>query len=400
MSISDRFSFFLPRTSAQLEGLSNLITTDLEQAAWGRNKERIWKYHKAATAFFPYAVWKERRCGDPRTMDAFLGVAVVSDSERATIYGPERFMWKAIEPFITVLFNEASPHSLNRIIVLVSPHILWDTQDFNESAITRWAVAASAVPYTEVVGHCVVDTLLQIASVDSLRPYIPIGIWAWLNKQPLLSGVCLGRRKGTEGGIVYSVRALGNVEILKSYLLLVWSEYDSIPDSGFTEMCASIREDFSGIGMGHHREDLVKRLDHVQGQLDQAGHGQWPMSKHCKKFKKALLEVDREALEILTRKPSRLTGPSNLLTPADVHRIPLNICLCTPSPISVILVSCFPLCTSFMHVFYPLSHNSSLGSSAMMKMTYFSLFHLFSPFMPLFHLFPDFYKLCPPNLCK
>jgi hypothetical protein len=53
-----------------------------------------------------------------------------------------------------------------------------------------------------------------------------------------------------------------------SHTFFVWSEWDCLYDSGLDEMQASIREDFGGIGMGHHREDLIKRLDHVLGQLD------------------------------------------------------------------------------------------------------------------------------------
>ena len=34
------------------------------------------------------------------------------------------------------------------------------------------------------------------------------------------------------------------------------------------EMQASIREDFGGIESSYHREDLIKRLDHVLGGLD------------------------------------------------------------------------------------------------------------------------------------
>ena len=281
--------------------------------------------------------------------DAFLGVAMASDCERIIPFDPaETFMWKAIGPFVTTLFDEASPDSLDRVIVLVSPYVLWDTQGFNESAVARWAAAALAIPYTEVVGRSVVNALLQVASVDSLRPCIPITIWVWLNKRPSLPRAYLGRRKGTEGDVVRGVRALGDVEILQSYLLLVWSECYSLHDSGFAEMCASIREDFSGIGMGRHREDLIKRLGYVQGQLDRGpryllkyvsayitGSDIIVRKMHYGKLKEVLLEVDGEALEILTRTPSRLTDPSDLLTPVDFHRIPLDIWLCTPSPVSI-----------------------------------------------------------------
>ena len=347
-----------------------MITTDLENEAQAYHQIPRLRYRKAATAFFPYAVWQEQS-GDPRMVDAFLGVAVSSDIEVVTL-GSIRFMWGAIRPFVTTLFDEASPNSVNRVIALVSPYVLWDTQDFKKSAVTRWVAAALAVPYTEVVGQSVVDALLQVASVDSLRPHIPIRIWAWLNKQPSLPRICFGRSKGTKGDVVYWVRALGDIEILKSYFLLVWSECDSLYDSGFTEMCTSIREDFGGIGMGCHREDLIKQLSHVQRQLDR---GLKYLQEHVSffltgsdilvrkmqygKLKEVLLEVDGEALEILTRMPFRLTNPSDLLTTVDIHRIPLNICLCTPSPMSIAvcmqhLLFVSQLCTLSVCVFYPL----------------------------------------------
>jgi len=117
-------------------------------------------------------------------VDAFLGVARAS--------GTPWFLWRAIEPFIATLFDVSSPDSLNRVITLVSPHVLWGlwesdkdviTQlEFTKDAITRWAVAAPAVPYTEEVDVGVVAALLRIASASHLRPYIPVGIWAWLKK--------------------------------------------------------------------------------------------------------------------------------------------------------------------------------------------------------------------------
>jgi hypothetical protein len=105
--------------------------------------------------------------------------------------------------------------------------------------VAGWAVAASAVPYTEEAGQSVVDILLHIASVDSLRPHIPTGIWTWLNKRPSLPPKCVGRSRGSSGDVVRQVRALRDTEILKSYLLLVLSEWDCIDDQqpgGLAEM--------------------------------------------------------------------------------------------------------------------------------------------------------------------
>jgi len=44
-----------------------------------------------------------------------------------------------------------------------------------------------------------------------------------------------------------------------------------------------------------------------------------------RELKQVLLEVDREATEILTRKPSRFTIPFNLLTSMDTYRISLDV---------------------------------------------------------------------------
>ena len=80
-------------------------------------------------------------------------------------------------------------------------------------------------------------------------------------------------------------------------------------------MDTSIREDFGGIGMWRHREVLTERLDHVLGQMDLGsqplrqrnpylGDSHIPRSREqYGGLKEELLEVDREALEILTRTP-------------------------------------------------------------------------------------------------
>jgi hypothetical protein len=97
--------------------------------------------------------------------------------------------------------------------------------------VTRWGAAALAVPYTEEVGQSVVDALLQIASVDLLRPYIPIELWAWLKKGPTLPPACQGRSFGTAPEVVRLICQLGDTETLKAYFLLVWSEWDRLLNS-------------------------------------------------------------------------------------------------------------------------------------------------------------------------
>ena len=190
-----------------------------------------------------------------------------------------------------------------------------------------------------------VVALLRIVTVGSLRPHIPIGIWAWLNKQPAfpLDGSLLSIGVGV--GVLRQVRALRDVEILKSYFLIVWTEMPRF--SGLDEMCTSIREDFSGIGMRHHREELIRRLDHILEQSDEerrrfagfepssifmfldprlnpdgeqslmeywrqlrrgwleAAREKTVMARY-RKLKKVLLEVDRGATETLTCMSPRL----------------------------------------------------------------------------------------------
>jgi hypothetical protein len=245
-------------------------------------------------------------------VDAFLGALMASSS---TI-----FMWNVIGPFSVTLFDQAGPDSLNWVITLVSPHVLPYIPDFDENMVARWAAAVSAVPYTEEVSRCGVDALLQIASRPYLRQHIPIGSWVLLNERPSLPPQCRGRSKGTSEDVVRQVRVLGDIEILKSYLLLVWSEWNTLFywSGGFEGMQGSIREDFGGIGMGRHREDLIKRLDHILGRLDQGLEylkQEKPSidedevrlaTEQYGRLKEVLLEVDREAMRTLARTPSRL----------------------------------------------------------------------------------------------
>ena len=237
-------------------------------------------------------------------VDAFLGIAKVSKKDG--------FAWKTIRSFVTVLFDESSPGSLNRVIPLASPYLLWY---FNEDMVARLEVAASAISYTDEVGSSVVTTLLRMASTDTLSLQIPIGIWAWLKKRPSFLPVdVFGILTGTEGDVVRQVRALGDVEILKSYLLLVWSERGKPWFDGFSEMRAAIREDFGGIGMGRHRGDLIRRLDRVLQQWDLPASPRRPRyvvsirrpRGYYERLMEVLLEVEWEATQTLARTLSRL----------------------------------------------------------------------------------------------
>jgi len=263
---------------------------------------------KAMVSLFPYAVWQERD-GRPEMLDAILHAARASKERQLT--------WNRIIPAAVKLFSGASP----RGIILASPHIPWGRLTDGGDLVQRWGTAVSAVQYTNNLGESVVDVLLQITSVDGLVSSIPVDVWSWLTKQPPLSLTCLGRYVGTRSHVVKAVRALKDVEVLKSYFLLVWSEWDDLRDHrGFDRMCASIREDLSEAGMRNHRTELIQRLDHVLGELDRGlahlmqqnpdlgKYDLWKMKRRYKKLRELLLEAEK-------RTSSTMAASFRILTP-------------------------------------------------------------------------------------
>jgi len=126
---------------------------------------------------------------------------------------------------------------------------------------------SSTTTYTEEVRQSVVDTLWRITPVDTLRPHIPVNIWLRSNAETSLP---LGwpRERARLQRAVRQVRELGDIELFKSYLFLVWLGQDWFTLPAFTKICTSIRENFGGIAMVHHRKDLIIRLDDILGQLD------------------------------------------------------------------------------------------------------------------------------------
>ena len=250
---------------------------------------------KAVGTLLPYAIWKERD-GQPEMLDAFLHAAEAS--------GMSGFVWSHVGDFTRTLLHGATP----RAIVLVAPRIPWHWLTAGDGLIQLWMAAASTVQYTEEVAQCVVDTLLRIASEEELLSLITVDVWSWLTKRPSLPPVCLGRFYGSRLHIVKAVRGLGDIETLKSYLLLVWSEWNALWEDGFDEMCASLREDLGGAGMGHHRVDLVQRLDQILRQLDKGleilkRHNPnlrqrrfQKMKDQYGKLKERLLELNNEAV--------------------------------------------------------------------------------------------------------
>ena len=299
---------------------------------------------KAISTLFPFAICLERG-GSQAMANAIFRVAGASI--------PSEFMWRHVKPSFATLFNELSPPSLDLAIILTAPYLRWDRELNAEDAVARWAAAVSRVSHTEEVAQNVVDALLQIACIDFLRPHIPSGLWVWLKKRPLLPPVCQGRLHGATSDVVRHIRGLGDIEITRSYFLLIWSEWDLHHLLDLYEIKISIREDFGGIGMCHHRRDLIERLDHAVGEL---GRGleyfkrrtPWVNEDSIPRrngqlgeLKGVLLEVDGEAMETLTRMPPCLvlfegradscehlqnpTRPSSALCLSRAHDLPFGL---------------------------------------------------------------------------
>jgi len=171
-------------------------------------------------------------------------------------------MWRRVRPYVAALLEEC-PVSLERTVVLSSPHISWDKSTNGQQFFRSWAAAASVIPYRHEVGQIVADTLLHIGSRDSLRPHIPVGTWSWLYRQPSFPFEFWGRLRGSQRDVIQTARTPENPKVIKSCMLLVRSEWDYLVFLGLHEMCTSIQEDFCGIEMGCDREDLLRRLDQV-----------------------------------------------------------------------------------------------------------------------------------------
>ena len=168
----------------------------------------IFSKRKAINALVPYAI-SLKRDGQEAMVDVISLAATASQSGR--------FIWHHIGPYTTILFDEPSPPTLNLIITLASSHVPWE-ELHDGTAVTRWAWAASALPDTECGRGPVADHCPRLPT--ALHSYQHLGM---AEQRPSLPPVCWARFMGTKDDVRY-VRALGDIEILKSYLLLVWLE--------------------------------------------------------------------------------------------------------------------------------------------------------------------------------
>ena len=313
-----------------LEEVSLLITNKLEAMVETADPGPIFSKRKTISALFPYVVRLERG-GQQDMVRAFARIARIGKFEE--------IVWRRTR--------------LDQIITLALPHEPWGAEPHDEIVVAKWALAASVTPYTEDVSLSVVDLLLHTAAVDSLRPLIPAGIWTWLKRRPSLPSRSLGWLGATNGDVVRRIRGLGDIEVLEGYLLLVWSERNCVESlgqdhvggrSGLAEMQVSIREDFSGVGMGLHRENLIHRLDRVLEQLGLGHLGNdrpdidedfiQTATEQYEELRRVLLEVDREVVNTLARKSHRFIH-FGLLTRTVMCRNSFGFHVRSAAPVSI-----------------------------------------------------------------
>lgn len=306
--------------------VSSLITQKVRIMAEAEDCHLLRSKYKAISAFLPYAVWQAQ--------DGQLGMlGMFFYAIRAS--RKLKFIWHRTDQHASLLFSKASAHT----IVLASPHFRWHSSFAGEDLFQQWAAATSVVLCTEEVTWSVVNTLLQVAHQSNLLPRITIRLWSWLTKWPSLPPICFGRFLGTFPHVVKAVRGLKDIELLKSYLLLVWSEWGPLQSSD--EMCTLIHEDFDGVGMGHHRRGLIHRLDHILNQLDQglvylqqynpslSRYDLHTMEQQYRQLREVLLDVER-------RMYTPMITLICILTPVEIPRI-LHSVHQSFSPISILV---------------------------------------------------------------
>jgi len=374
-----------------------------------------WRQAEAIRVLFWYAVHQER-CGDTDLFDEILRLAG-TESNRHQLH-------KLLCPLgVSKMFTHAS----TRVIILVTPRLGLATEQFSvaQDLISKWLATVAVAPHTEEVVRSVVIALLQIAANGDLWLSIPADVWLWFNERPSLPPTYpIDSMWKSDRDIVRTIRGLNDTGVLTSYLIMIWSKWETVSSVDYPEMRTSVREDFKGIGMGFHRAELIQRLDYVLGELDQRpgrfdidnnlwrykveGHHSPEMKDDYEELKMILQEADQEATEILNRMPHRLIF-LDLLTLTDLHRIPLYLHVCSASPVSIIShLERSALCETNRFVI-PMHSPRRLGTVAVLhrhmplgfsrctvKETYYSLlFTTFLGFLSPRDLFPANHLLDP-----
>ena len=139
---------------------------------------------------------------------------------------------------------------------------------------------------------------MQITNINSLQLHIPIEVWVWIKKLQSLPVADWPHHVTTTPDAVRHVCGLGDFEAIGLYFLAVFASYLPTSTNILDEVEISIRGDFGGIGMWGHREVFLNRLDSIL----EGGFANREKSRRCRKLKRVLLAMDREATKTFTCK--------------------------------------------------------------------------------------------------
>ena len=205
-----------------------------------------------------------------------------------------------------------------RIAVCALPYLedAWFHAADKYTFIQRWASAASRLRYTPEIGQSMVEVLLRMACMYQWRSHITWGTWGWLGRRPQLPPVCRARSLCCNNlGVISEVESLEDVEILRDYLIVVWSEWDWLAPWVCSHMCAVIKRHFGGERERGHRDKLRDRLLHIQKQHNL---GLDHLRKLGSEMTAACFQPTKEAYEALMETLSEVESPSEVGTPSKM----------------------------------------------------------------------------------
>ena len=218
---------------------------------------------KPLASILPFAL-KKAEGGDTSLLDEIL---------LAVRRFPKESGW--VRSHIGTIINETllgwDSEVRTRIVVCALPYLehTWVHIEDKKDFVDNWLSAATRLKYTPEIGRNVVEVLLRMACVYQWRLHITPGAWRWLKRRPQLPPVCLARSSCcSDLGPISAVKSLNDPELLKEYLVVVWSEWDWLAPWVCSYMCTAVRESFGGEEMRGHRDELRGRLLTIQKRLD------------------------------------------------------------------------------------------------------------------------------------
>ena len=211
-----------------------------------------------------------------------------------------------------------------------------------------WVTAASELPDTHDVHESVVHSLLEMAFDEGIRPHIPVVAWEWLKKRPALNHGSSVLWDGGSEQVVQVVRTLGDIELIMSYLFVIWSEWNALRSNDCEGMQRLIREELNGVRAARCRVELIQRLDYILSQLDQGRECLYPrgwnvseaeflqVRQHYERFRRDLLELDKEAAQVLAgMSPWAASVARFCLLTMSVYRISFHLHVCSSTSLSI-----------------------------------------------------------------